>query len=149
MGIRESWSSLKRKKQTTGIWGVLNCWKTHHFYLENQLLLISINFTPESSQSCLKKWYKIPRFSSALRFREGSGTLPNRNLGMQPTHLGSAGSASPVVRSLGVGLEKVAFFRRPRVFWVWVWRWRISGWSFLPHFFGVFFFKTKYRGNKP
>ena len=30
-------------------------------YLENQLLLISINFTPKTSHSCLKKWYS--RFS--------------------------------------------------------------------------------------
>ena len=30
--------------------------------LENQLLLISINFTPKTSHSCLKKWY-FPRFS--------------------------------------------------------------------------------------
>ena len=32
-----------------------------HNYLENQLLLISINFTPETSHSCLKKGYT--RFS--------------------------------------------------------------------------------------
>ncbi len=30
-------------------------------FLENQLLLISINFTPKTSHSCLKKWYT--RFS--------------------------------------------------------------------------------------
>lgn len=32
---------------------------------------------------------------------------------MQPTPPGSAGSAPPVVRSFGVGLEKVAAMRRP------------------------------------
>ena len=33
-------------------------------YLENQLLLISINFTPKTSHSCQKKWYT--RFSRYL-----------------------------------------------------------------------------------
>ena len=28
-------------------------------YLENKLLLISINFTPKTSHSCLKKWYEF------------------------------------------------------------------------------------------
>ena len=28
-------------------------------YLENKLLLISINFTPKNSHSCLKKWYTM------------------------------------------------------------------------------------------
>ena len=37
-------------------------------YLENKLLLISINFTPKTSHSCLKKWY-FPRFSRYLRRR--------------------------------------------------------------------------------
>ncbi len=32
--------------------------------LENQLLLISINFTPKTSHSCLKKWYT--RFSRSF-----------------------------------------------------------------------------------
>ena len=34
--------------------------------LENQLLLISINFTPKTSHSCLKKWYT--RLSRLLVF---------------------------------------------------------------------------------
>ena len=33
-----------------------------NIFLENKLLLISINFTAKSSQSCLKKWY-FPMFS--------------------------------------------------------------------------------------
>ena len=33
----------------------------HSIYLENQVLLISSNFTPKTSHSCLKKWYT--RFS--------------------------------------------------------------------------------------
>ena len=36
--------------------------------LENQLLLISINFTPKTSHSCLKKWYT--RFSRKDLFSE-------------------------------------------------------------------------------
>ena len=32
-------------------------------YLENKLLLISINFTPKTGNSCLKKWYTYTRFS--------------------------------------------------------------------------------------
>ena len=32
-------------------------WKPHN--LENKLLLISINFTPKTSHSCLKKWYTM------------------------------------------------------------------------------------------
>ena len=43
----------------------MNGLKMHIFpdwkYLENQLLLISINFTPKTSHSCLEKWYT--RFS--------------------------------------------------------------------------------------
>ncbi len=39
-------------------------------FLENQLLLISINFTPKTSHSCLKKWYT--RF-----FRFGNFIPPN------------------------------------------------------------------------
>ena len=40
-------------------------------FLENKLLLISINFTPKTSHSCLKKWYT--RFSRLLLNR---GILP-------------------------------------------------------------------------
>ena len=35
-------------------------------YLENKLLLISINFTPKTSHSCQKEWYT--RFSRYLKF---------------------------------------------------------------------------------
>ena len=31
-------------------------------FLENQLLLISINFTPKTSHRCLKKWYEFLGF---------------------------------------------------------------------------------------
>ncbi len=34
------------------IWGLRN-----YILLENKLMLISINFTPKTSHSCLKKWY--------------------------------------------------------------------------------------------
>ena len=40
-------------------------------YLENQLLLISSNFTPKTSHSCLKKWYT--RFSRYAFFGKKSG----------------------------------------------------------------------------
>ena len=39
---------------------------TKNVSLENQLLFISINFTPKTSHSCLKKWYT--RFSSLSKF---------------------------------------------------------------------------------
>ena len=39
-------------------------WKI--YFLENKLLLISINFTPKTSHSCLKKWYTM--FSRWLKF---------------------------------------------------------------------------------
>ena len=39
--------------------------------LENQLLLISINFTPKTSHSCLKKWY-FPMFSRGLEIDNGA-----------------------------------------------------------------------------
>ena len=35
---------------------LLRTWKIH---LENKLLLISINFTPKTSHSCLKLWYTM------------------------------------------------------------------------------------------
>ena len=35
-------------------------------YPENQLLLISINFTPKTSHSCLKQWYT--RFSRYIEY---------------------------------------------------------------------------------
>ena len=44
---------------------------TFRNHLENQLLLIWINFTPKTSHSCLKKWYT--RFSRHLTFGE---TIP-------------------------------------------------------------------------
>ena len=42
-------------------------WKKKHpsifsIYMENKLLLISINCTPKTCHSCLKKWY-FPMFS--------------------------------------------------------------------------------------
>ena len=38
-------------------------------YLENQLLLISINFTPKTSHSCLKKWYtRFSRYCRSIPF---------------------------------------------------------------------------------
>ncbi len=40
---------------------------TFPFYLENKLLLISINFTPKTSHSCQKKWYTLfPRYLFVL-----------------------------------------------------------------------------------
>ena len=47
------------------------CPVTKKNHLENKLLLISINFTPKTSHSCLKKWY-VPRFS-----RQEFGFSPN------------------------------------------------------------------------
>ena len=41
-----------------------------YIYLENKLLLISINFTPKTSHSCLKKWYTM--FSMYIQFQSKS-----------------------------------------------------------------------------
>ena len=39
-----------------------------YIYLENKLLLISINFTPKTSHSCLKKWYtRFSRYISLIQ----------------------------------------------------------------------------------
>ena len=44
------------------LWNMISYIHTSNYnYLENQLRLISINFTPKTSHSCLKKWYT--RFS--------------------------------------------------------------------------------------
>ena len=48
-------------------------WNLENHLLENQLLLISSNFSPKTSHSCLKEWY-FPRFS---RLFEKENHLPN------------------------------------------------------------------------
>ena len=61
-------------------------------YLENQLLLISINFTPKTSHSCLKKWYtrlsryqkKSPTFSSTVKQFGGRRKLVLMKPGVSP-----------------------------------------------------------------
>ena len=54
----------ERKMNQGGMFLLVSSEILHVFfveYLENKLLLISINFTPKTSHSCLKKWYT--RFS--------------------------------------------------------------------------------------
>ena len=47
-------------------------------HLENKLLLISINFTPKTSHSCLKKWY-------TMVFRELIGVKNPKEKYLRPT----------------------------------------------------------------
>ena len=44
--------------------------------LENKLLLISINFTPKTSHSCLKKWYTMFSRSFELSYLRASPRRP-------------------------------------------------------------------------
>ena len=48
-------SGVMGPKINPGLPGV----KKPYLYLENKLLLISINFTPKTSHSCLKKWHYV------------------------------------------------------------------------------------------
>ena len=62
------------KKRGTGRRSFLSFWND----LENKLLLISINFTPKTSHSCLRKWYTMlsrqPLFGGTfLSFRVSQG----------------------------------------------------------------------------
>ena len=52
-----SLASLQNQKSNSS--NMLEILQLVFSYLENKLLLISINFTPKTSHSCLKKWYTI------------------------------------------------------------------------------------------
>ena len=67
---------LKRSSSITSI-------VTRTYFLENKLLLISINFTPKTSHSCLKRWHT--RFSR-LFFGLTSFTDPSWYVHKIPFH---------------------------------------------------------------
>ena len=65
-------------------------------YLENKLLLISINFTPKTRHSCLKKWYEFLCFPG-IHVYYGKYTID-----------GWYGPMSSTQKELGYGLKKNA-----------------------------------------
>ena len=82
-----------------------------HPYLENQLLLISINFTPKTSHSCLKKWYS--RLSRMLLFNEKKiQTEPHRLV--QPTPHPGAPNELELPRRPPASPGDTVFFHREK-----------------------------------
>ena len=96
--------------------------------LENKLLLISINFTPKTSHSCLKKWYT--RFS---RNEEFLHDLKLRPLGSDPVPLCFLMSFDVIFKSchswsLGPSVNLHLFRSAKEKFWDGP-KWRNWGWQ--------------------
>ena len=78
------------------------------FNLENKLLLISINFTPKTSHSCLKKWY--------TRFSRNKILIPEFQLDIFPTPGGDFGPSPRSLRARARRLGAMTWRMKERGF---------------------------------